>query len=106
MGRDGKQCVCHGGILRVFLRMSDGESWSVQAPIVVNCLWDHRIALDAQLGIPPVHAWVYRLDGTLAKASGVGAPAGFDVGDFALKPVAVACWRRTVWIPRTPPWPC
>lgn len=46
----------------------------------------------------PYHAWVYRLDGTLAKASGVGTPAGFDVGDFALKPVAVACWRRTVWI--------
>ena len=27
----------------------------------MNCLWDHRIALDAQLGIPPGHPWVYRL---------------------------------------------
>ena len=46
----------------------------------------------------PYHAWVYRLDGTLAKASGVGTPAGFDVADFGLKPVAVARWRRTFWI--------
>ena len=38
----------------------------------------------------PYHAWVYRLDGTLAKASGVGTPDGFDVADFGLKPVAVA----------------
>jgi len=46
----------------------------------------------------PYHAWVYRLDGTLAKASGVGTPAGFDVADFGLKPVAIAHWRRTFWI--------
>jgi Rieske 2Fe-2S family protein len=46
----------------------------------------------------PYHAWLYRLDGTLAKASGVGTPAGFDVADFGLKPVAVAQWRRTFWI--------
>jgi Rieske 2Fe-2S family protein len=46
----------------------------------------------------PYHAWVYRLDGTLAKASGVGTPSGFDVADYGLKPVAVANWRRTVWI--------
>jgi phenylpropionate dioxygenase-like ring-hydroxylating dioxygenase large terminal subunit len=46
----------------------------------------------------PYHAWVYRLDGTLAKASGVGSPAGFDVADFGLKPVAVGTWRRTFWI--------
>jgi Rieske 2Fe-2S family protein len=46
----------------------------------------------------PYHAWVYRLDGSLAKASGVGAPEGFDVADYGLKPVAVAIWRRTFWI--------
>jgi phenylpropionate dioxygenase-like ring-hydroxylating dioxygenase large terminal subunit len=46
----------------------------------------------------PYHAWVYRLDGSLAKASGVGTPAGFDAAQFALKPVAIASWRRTVWI--------
>jgi len=46
----------------------------------------------------PYHAWVYRLDGSLAKAGGVGTPEGFDVADFGLKPVAVALWRRTFWI--------
>ena len=46
----------------------------------------------------PYHAWVYRLDGSLAKASGVGTPEGFDVADFGLKPVAVAIWRRTFWV--------
>jgi Rieske 2Fe-2S family protein len=46
----------------------------------------------------PYHAWVYRLDGTLAKASGVGTPDGFDVADFGLKAVGVARWRRTFWI--------
>lgn len=46
----------------------------------------------------PYHAWLYRLDGTLARASGVGHPEHFDVDDFGLKPVAVAEWRRTVWV--------
>jgi choline monooxygenase len=41
---------------------------------------------------------VYRLDGSLAKAGGVGTPEGFDVADFGLKPVAIALWRRTFWI--------
>ena len=46
----------------------------------------------------PYHAWLYRLDGSLARASGVGHPDGFDVDDHSLKPVAVAEWRRTLWI--------
>ena len=46
----------------------------------------------------PYHAWVYRLDGSLAKANGVGAPEGFDVADYGLRPVAVALLRRTFWI--------
>jgi phenylpropionate dioxygenase-like ring-hydroxylating dioxygenase large terminal subunit len=46
----------------------------------------------------PYHAWIYRHDGTLAKASGVGSPAGFDLADYALKPVAVAVWRRFVFV--------
>ena len=46
----------------------------------------------------PYHAWLYRLDGTLAKAQGVGHPEGFDVADFPLKPVAVATWRRFVFV--------
>lgn len=46
----------------------------------------------------PYHAWLYRLDGSLAKAQGVGEPDGFDVADYALKPVAIAIWRRLVFV--------
>ena len=46
----------------------------------------------------PYHSWLYRLDGSLAKASGVGSPDGFELADYSLKPVAVAEWRRTVWV--------
>jgi phenylpropionate dioxygenase-like ring-hydroxylating dioxygenase large terminal subunit len=46
----------------------------------------------------PYHSWLYRLDGSLARASGVGAPEGFDLADYSLKEVAVATWRRTVWV--------
>lgn len=46
----------------------------------------------------PYHAWLYRLDGSLAKAQGVGHPAGFDVADFPLKPVGLATWRRLVFV--------
>jgi Rieske 2Fe-2S family protein len=46
----------------------------------------------------PYHAWLYRLDGSLAKAQGVGEPDGFDPADHALKPVAIATWRRLVFV--------
>ncbi len=46
----------------------------------------------------PYHAWLYRHDGSLAKAHGVGNPAGFDVADYSLKPIAVAHWRRLVFV--------
>jgi Rieske 2Fe-2S family protein len=46
----------------------------------------------------PYHSWLYRLDGSLARASGVGDPAGFELDDYALKPVAVGVWRNTVWV--------
>ena len=39
----------------------DGEPWSLESPVVVNCLWGNRIALDAHLGIAPSRPWVYRL---------------------------------------------
>jgi phenylpropionate dioxygenase-like ring-hydroxylating dioxygenase large terminal subunit len=45
----------------------------------------------------PYHAWLYRHDGSLAKAQGVGHPDGFDVADYSLKPVAIATWRRFVF---------
>ena len=46
----------------------------------------------------PYHAWLYRLDGSLARAQGVGDPDGFDVGDYSLKPVGLTTWRRWVFV--------
>lgn len=46
----------------------------------------------------PYHAWLYRLDGTLARAQGVGNPDGFDLADHSLKPVGLATWRRWVFV--------
>lgn len=50
----------------------------------------------------PYHAWLYRLDGSLARAQGVGTPAGFDVADYSLNPVLVGVFRRWVWIHADP----
>ena len=38
-----------------------GEHERLGADIVVNCLWDGRLAVDATLGISPQRPWVYRL---------------------------------------------
>ena len=46
----------------------------------------------------PYHSWLYRLDGSLAKAQGVGTPDDFDLADHALEPIAVAIWRRLVFV--------
>lgn len=46
----------------------------------------------------PYHAWLYRLDGSLARASGVGEPADFDRADYSLKPLSIAVWRRWVFV--------
>jgi phenylpropionate dioxygenase-like ring-hydroxylating dioxygenase large terminal subunit len=46
----------------------------------------------------PYHSWLYQLDGSLARASGVGAPEGFDVADYPLKPLRLALWRRIVFV--------
>jgi glycine/D-amino acid oxidase-like deaminating enzyme len=40
---------------------ADGSVWRTAAPVVVNCLWEQRIGLDAQLGIAAEHPWVLRL---------------------------------------------
>lgn len=39
----------------------EGAAWSIDAGIVVNCLWEERLKLDAQLGLLPQRPWVYRL---------------------------------------------
>jgi phenylpropionate dioxygenase-like ring-hydroxylating dioxygenase large terminal subunit len=46
----------------------------------------------------PYHSWLYRLDGTLARASGVGSPEGFDVADHSLTPVRTSVWRRWLFV--------
>ncbi|MEQ1873507.1 MAG: aromatic ring-hydroxylating dioxygenase subunit alpha [Ilumatobacteraceae bacterium] len=46
----------------------------------------------------PYHAWLYRLDGSLARAQGVGEPEGFDDADHSLKPVGLTMWRRWVFV--------
>jgi Rieske 2Fe-2S family protein len=50
----------------------------------------------------PYHGWLYRLDGALARARGIGDPDGFDVADFPLKPLGLAQWRRWVFIHADP----
>jgi phenylpropionate dioxygenase-like ring-hydroxylating dioxygenase large terminal subunit len=46
----------------------------------------------------PYHAWLYRLDGSLARAQGVGSPEGFDLADYSLLPLGLAVWRRWVFV--------
>lgn len=46
----------------------------------------------------PYHSWLYRLDGTLARASGVGSPEGFDTADYSLTPVRTTVWRRWLFV--------
>jgi phenylpropionate dioxygenase-like ring-hydroxylating dioxygenase large terminal subunit len=46
----------------------------------------------------PYHSWLYRLDGTLARASGVGEPDDFRLDEHSLREVAVHVWRRTVFV--------
>lgn len=46
----------------------------------------------------PYHSWLYQLDGSLARASGVGEPEGFDVADYSLKQARMAVWRRMVFV--------
>ena len=50
----------------------------------------------------PYHAWLYRLDGSLARAQGVGHPDRFDTADHALHPVGLATWRRWVFVHADP----
>jgi hypothetical protein len=38
-----------------------GRSWRIDAPVVVNCLWDGRLAIDREMGVCPQRPWVYRL---------------------------------------------
>ncbi|MDX2129003.1 MAG: FAD-dependent oxidoreductase [Chloroherpetonaceae bacterium] len=38
-----------------------GSKTEIRSEIVINCLWEGRLLIDQQLGITPLHQWVYRL---------------------------------------------
>lgn len=38
----------------------DGDRWSLDADVVVNCLWADRLRVDAQLDLRPAAPWVLR----------------------------------------------
>jgi glycine/D-amino acid oxidase-like deaminating enzyme len=40
---------------------ADGRVWHLETPIVVNCLWAGRLAIDREMGVCPRRPWVYRL---------------------------------------------
>ncbi len=77
------------GVLRAFLNVCRHRA----AP-----LCDDDSGADGPLIRCPYHSWLYRLDGSLARASGMGEPDDFDLDDHALIPVAVTSWRRTVFV--------
>jgi phenylpropionate dioxygenase-like ring-hydroxylating dioxygenase large terminal subunit len=58
---------------------------------------DHEIGSGSRIRCP-YHSWLYNLDGSLARASGVGSPDRFEFADYSLKPVALARWRRLVFV--------
>jgi hypothetical protein len=64
----------------------DGSTWRDTGPIVVNCLWQHRIAMDAHLGIGAEHPWLlrlkYRVLGDLPGAAGALPSMTFVLGRF------------------------
>jgi phenylpropionate dioxygenase-like ring-hydroxylating dioxygenase large terminal subunit len=75
------------GTLRAFLNVCRHRG----APLASGC--GHARVLSC-----PYHAWLYRLDGSLARASGVGKPEGFDPAEFGLREIAVATFARSVLV--------
>ena len=78
-----------GGTLRAFLNVCRHRA----AP-----LCDDLDSANGPLIRCPYHAWLYRLDGTLARASGIGEPEGFRLSDHSLTPVLIGEWRRCVFV--------
>lgn len=83
------------GDLRGFLNVCRHRG----APVAAGC--GHARALAC-----PYHAWVYRLDGSLARAIGMDGAVDFRPEEIALHPVSVATWARFVFVhpdPAAPP---
>ena len=74
-----------------------GGAWSIRADQVVNAMWERRVALDRQLGIPPpehlLHRLKFRVIGRipreLRKAPSVSMVLG-RYGDFVIRPDGTA----------------
>jgi phenylpropionate dioxygenase-like ring-hydroxylating dioxygenase large terminal subunit len=75
------------GTLRAFLNVCRHRG----APLASGC--GHARALSC-----PYHAWLYRLDGSLSRAGGVGEPVGFDRADFGLREINVAPFARSILV--------
>lgn len=56
---EGLQRSSDGFVVRTVDR--DGNAMSIGADRVVNCLWDHRLAVDRDLGLVPARSGAYRL---------------------------------------------
>lgn len=79
------------GVLRAFLNVCRHRG----APVAEGCGTARALSC-------PYHAWVFRLDGSLSRATGVGRPEGFEPEDFALVPVEVTTFARTVMVNLAP----
>lgn len=49
------------GGFRAHGRRRDDTAWHADGDIVVNCLWEGRLAVDRTMGVEPKRDWVYRL---------------------------------------------
>lgn len=92
--------VSNGFITSV--RGCDGEQRSHESDLVVNCLWDQRMAIDAQLGIcapnPWVHRLKYRLLSRLPKQLAHIPPLTMVLGAFG-DIVPMGCQSYVSWYP-------
>jgi choline monooxygenase len=75
------------GSLRAFLNVCRHRG----SPLATGCG-------NASVLACPYHAWVYRLDGSLARSAGVGEPDGFDPDDYGLFPVSVTTFARSILV--------
>ncbi len=108
---------------RIEGRTLDGQPWTLDAPVVVNCLWEDRLRLDAQLGLAPERAWVHRLKfrllGRLSRTSTTLPSFTFVLGPFgdvvtwpsgrvylSWYPVCVKGWSSDVSVPDSWREPC
>jgi glycine/D-amino acid oxidase-like deaminating enzyme len=62
-------------------RTLGGERWRRRVDLVVNALWDGRLAIDAQLGLAPDRPWVHRLK---HRVVGRTPPALHDLPSFTI----------------------